>query len=105
MFTSTCWECGGRIPTCERCLGTNVVQHRRCPRASTDSDALAAVSAYSWLDRFSVTPVPGGMLDQHPRFVEMVRIVDIERSEIDRAKEEDAQARARMAASAANRKG
>ncbi len=82
-----------------------MVQHRRCPRASTDSDALAAVSAYSWLDRFSVTPVPGGMLDQSPRFVEFVRIIDIERAEIDRAREEEAQARARMAANAAKRKG
>ncbi len=91
------------MPECERCGGTNVVRHKRCPRASTDADGLAAISAYSWLDRFSVTPAPGGMLDQHPRFVEMVRIIDIERADIDRAREEEAQARARMAANAANR--
>lgn len=46
------------------------------------------VTAYTWLDRFQLPPVPGGMMDQHPRFVEAVRMIEVERSEIAREEAE-----------------
>jgi hypothetical protein len=65
------------------------VRHQRCPRASTDPNALSVVSAYGALDRFGALPVAGGMMDQHPRFLEFVRIVDIERAGTEQIRESD----------------
>lgn len=64
--------------------------HKRCPRACTDSASIEAVRAYTWLDRFGVLPVPGGMMDQDGLFLEVVQIVEHVRSDIERERDERA---------------
>jgi hypothetical protein len=64
------------------------MEHRRCPRALTDDATIGLVESYAWLDRYGVLPIAGGMLDQHPKFLQAVRLIERTRDEIVREEEE-----------------
>jgi hypothetical protein len=49
--------------------------------------------AYTWLDRFGVTPRPGGLLAQSKGFVTAVRLIDGERGALEEARRQEAQKR------------
>lgn len=88
VWRSQCWKCYGTDPECKKCEGGNVVGHKRCPASIVGADAGVgqALRAYMWLDRFSVTPRPGGMLAQSGDFIDAVKIIDAERGALEEAK-------------------
>lgn len=53
----------------------------RCPKAWLRDEGCAAqemLADYSWLKRYGILPCSGGRLDQHPRFLEAVEIIERE---------------------------
>lgn len=70
----------------------------RCPKAWVKDEARSAalvLSDFVFLDKHKIMPDPGGRLDQSPRFLESVDIIEQTRAEIREAKDRAADAKNR----------
>ena len=60
------------------------LRFERCPKSWIRDEAREAsqfVGDFAFLDRFNVLPNEGGRLDQCPRFLEAIDVIEIARSE------------------------
>jgi hypothetical protein len=95
VFRTSCPRCLGANSMCDRCGGSGEVDHRRCPASMIDDDVAEIAWAHQWLERAHVLPVAGGLLDQHPRFIRAVALIDQEHGKIEDERDRLAHARAK----------
>ena len=86
VFRTGCSACFGYNHDCPRCVDGEV-EHHRCPTAVIESApdgvrraAGRAMRAYTQFDQRGVLPSGGGYNDQTPHFMQVVELVDHERS-------------------------
>ena len=66
----------------------------RCPKAWIRDEAREAaqfLEDFAFLDRFGVLPEPGGKLDQDPRFLQSVDVIELARGDVHTAQEKRAE--------------
>jgi hypothetical protein len=89
-------QCGGQNKDCEACHGRGDVEIFRCPGATTPYQAKHAASFYgAW--KTGCLPADGGILDQAAPFVEAMRILEVAEGEMNRRRDERAEAQQREA--------
>ena len=96
-WSTGCEACGGRDPDCDVCNGTGEHKRYRCPSVEMGDgrDVAEIMSAYVMLDRFQLLPRAGGTLDQHPRFIKAVHLIESERAAIQKRDDDEMKAKAK----------